>query len=305
MTAGYKAEAEHEYQKASRRAFWNKLLTQMEGEESELLDFNEISQELSLRTSVYRGHQEVPIGQIVGSIGRYQDFTGEFLPVSKELKGRWESVAQGYLNPVSRGVPPVELYKVGSSYFVKDGNHRVSVANQLDIPLIEAYVWEYPEAVAGLDPDVDINTLLLEHEHRGFLAQTSLDELRSDHAIRLTAPGGYTDLLRQIANYQQILSQIDQEEVTYAYTVTAWYDMLYETATQIIALEGLLEQFPDRTPADFYVWMTRHYRTLREQHEPTRKIEEVARELPDLQRGNRFHAAWVSCVGFLRRRLVR
>jgi hypothetical protein len=39
-------------------------------------------------------------------------------------------------------LPPVELYKLGDAYFVKDGNHRVSVARAHGQAFIEAYVTE-------------------------------------------------------------------------------------------------------------------------------------------------------------------
>ncbi|ABG05598.1 hypothetical protein Rxyl_2681 [Rubrobacter xylanophilus DSM 9941] len=39
-------------------------------------------------------------------------------------------------------LPPVELYELAGSYFVRDGNHRVSVARFHGLPLIEADVTE-------------------------------------------------------------------------------------------------------------------------------------------------------------------
>jgi hypothetical protein len=38
------------------------------------------------------------------------------------------------------GVPPIEVFQVGSVYFVSDGNHRVSVARASGFTEIEAYV---------------------------------------------------------------------------------------------------------------------------------------------------------------------
>jgi hypothetical protein len=40
-------------------------------------------------------------------------------------------------------LPPVELYKVGDAYFVKDGNHRISVARQHGLRYIDAVVTEF------------------------------------------------------------------------------------------------------------------------------------------------------------------
>ena len=37
-------------------------------------------------------------------------------------------------------LPAVELVKVGESYFVRDGNHRISVAYSLGQEIIDAHV---------------------------------------------------------------------------------------------------------------------------------------------------------------------
>ena len=48
---------------------------------------------------------------------------------------------------------PVRLYKLGGSYYVEDGNHRVSVARYQGVKWIEAEVTEfYPRLFADLEP---------------------------------------------------------------------------------------------------------------------------------------------------------
>ena len=47
------------------------------------------------------------------------------------------------------GYLPIELYKIGEVYFVRDGNHRVSVARANGLTHIEAYVTE-------IETDVDL-----------------------------------------------------------------------------------------------------------------------------------------------------
>jgi len=193
-------------------------------------------------------------------------------------------VASLYLDPTGGGPPPVDLYKVGDSYFVKDGNHRVSVANQLGLEEIEAYVWEYPEPINGQGADLSIDDLLLEAERQDFLAETHLDELRPNHSIRLTEPGGYLELLGQIARYQEVLSQIDGEPVAYAEAVKAWYDMIYETSIQIIEQAGVLKLFPERTPADFFVWTLHTQANLQERYGRRERLADIVHKIPDQQR---------------------
>ncbi len=305
MGSVYSLEARNEFEQATRKAFWSRFLARLQGQQPpELLDFNEISQHLGLRTAVYRGVQTIPLNKIVGSVGRYKDFTGAFLPVNTDMRERWQRVAVLFLDPTSGGAPPIEVYKVGDAYFVKDGNHRVSVANQLNMGTIEAYVWEFPAPVAGVDPEADIDTLLLEAERKEFLERTQLDRLRPGHDIRLTAPGGYLDMLQQIAAYQAALSKIDGVPVPYEEAVTAWYDMIYETVVQFIKQEGILKLFPDRTPADFFVWTMQHQRELQERYGRRMAVREVARQVSDELRPGMLGRLWQAGRSLLRRILA-
>ncbi len=89
--------------------------------------------------------QAVPVGKIVGSEGRYADFDDEFLPLNGRSEERWTSVYAA----LRRGeeLPPVSLLKVGDVYFVRDGNHRVSVARWLGVEALDAEVVEVRAAV--------------------------------------------------------------------------------------------------------------------------------------------------------------
>jgi hypothetical protein len=106
-----------------------------------LLAFFEAQQNLTPRARVYRGIRQVPVDEIRGSVNRRQDFDGNFNPIGEHVRERWQKI---YL-ALSAGqvLPPLQLYKLGSDYFVVDGHHRVSVARQLGIQYLEAEVVEY------------------------------------------------------------------------------------------------------------------------------------------------------------------
>jgi hypothetical protein len=249
-------DAQAQWNRARRAAFWARLQAQWAGKEAALLNFNEVSRRLKLHNTIYRGAQSIPLDRIVGSMGRYNDFTRTFLPVQGSLGERWRGVAEASLDPHRSGLPPIEAYQVGTWYFVKDGNHRCSVARQLGMNTVEAYVWEYTDALPSTCcSEDDIETLLLVAERQEFFEQTRLNDLRPGHAIQVSEPGGYTDMLDQIVKYQGVLGQIDEVEMAYAEAVTAWYDMLYEPSVQLIGEAGILESFPNRTAADLFIWM--------------------------------------------------
>lgn len=133
------------FQEARRRAFWQEMIGHLRGKPVELLSFDDIRARLRLRDEHYCGLQDVPLDKIVGSVGRYRDFTNSFLPRSHDMEARWSRVYAAIQS--MEGVPPIELYKVGEVYFVRDGNHRVSVAHQLGYKTIQAQVTELPTSV--------------------------------------------------------------------------------------------------------------------------------------------------------------
>lgn len=76
------------------------------------------------------GSKDVKISRIVGSVSRNQDFDNLFLPLKGDLRYRWRKVYKEFQSSdiLGREIVPITLYKIDDSYFVEDGNHRVSVA---------------------------------------------------------------------------------------------------------------------------------------------------------------------------------
>ncbi len=293
-------QAEKSWERARRKAMWAELRANLEGKKINLLDFNEVSQRLKLKNAAYRGMQIIPVDKIIGSVGRYNDFTSAFLPMSNTLRERWQRIAQLSLDLDRPHLPPIATFKVGDWYFVKDGNHRVSVAREIGAASIDSEVYEFTGSLLEQAPHAEIETLLIEAERQQFLEQTCLDELRPRHTIRLSAPGGYTEMLCQIDHYQEVLSEIDGEAMCYAEAVTAWYDMIYETSVQIIERANVLNMFPNRSAADFFVWCTNHHRELQERYGKPLLIVDAVNDLK-----LRHPVAWVRRVLYALRRRVR
>ena len=74
----------------------------------------------------------------MGSVGRCSEFDAAFLPLSRRTRERWERIDRGFRRGVE--LPPVSLYEVDGSYFVLDGNHRVSVARYHGVEWLDAEV---------------------------------------------------------------------------------------------------------------------------------------------------------------------
>jgi len=80
----------------------------------------------------------IPIRQIKGSLGRTEDFDASFNPLQERSRSRWVSILTAIRSHIP--LPPVELVRVGDSYYVQDGHHRISVARSLDQEAIEACI---------------------------------------------------------------------------------------------------------------------------------------------------------------------
>jgi hypothetical protein len=264
------------WERARRAAFVQDVLATFTQHPSALLPFEEVRQKLQLSNTRYLGLQNVPLDHIVGSVDRYQDFTRAFFPRLDHLQDRWRRIDR--LMTSGRGIPPIELYKVGQVYFVRDGNHRVSVARHHNMPTIEAHVWEYKTHVP-LEPDTDIDELLCKTAHAAFLERTDIDRLCPDLHIKLTQPDGYAALLCEIEAFQQVLSRIDEREMPFDEAVMLWGEMRYTPIVEIIRQRHVLQEFPGRSEADLYLWLCRNQKELEARYQGLVLMEAAADDL--------------------------
>jgi hypothetical protein len=124
--------------KASLRRWRERL--RRDSAHDRLLSFEEAKGALVRWSQAYRGMRTVEVEKITGSVGRYRDFDESFLPLKRSMGERWGRIDRAYHRGVE--LPAVSLYKIGEAYFVRDGNHRVSVARYHGVVAIDAEVVE-------------------------------------------------------------------------------------------------------------------------------------------------------------------
>ncbi len=272
--------AHNEFERARRLAEIERLGAWLRGRDARLLPFDTIRRNLRQQSPLYRGIHQVPLDHIVGSVGRYGEMTRAFLPLNDSLKDRWVKVAE---LAQTEGWLPIELYKVGNAYFVRDGNHRVSAARQLKFPSIEAHVWEYPDDIVINSSD-SLDEVLNRFRERAFLEKTGLQLHRPDYDIHFTASGRYQELQAQIEELRQKLELIDERAVSFEEAAEVWYEIVYLPAVQIIRESGLPESFPGRTEADLFAWMSLHRDYLSERYGDFDNLPSLARALVETYR---------------------
>ena len=135
-------QVNRDFTHARRRALLRRMKARLRKDlaSNRLLSFDEVKGSLGAFNQVYLGVRVVPVEKIVGSVNRYRDFDRAFLPARANLEARWKHIDRAYHR--AEELPSVSLYKVGESYFVVDGNHRVSVARYQGIEMIDAEVIE-------------------------------------------------------------------------------------------------------------------------------------------------------------------
>ncbi|HRZ90992.1 MAG TPA: transcriptional regulator, partial [Spirochaetia bacterium] len=130
--------AEDDFSRARTREFLTRVQGFLDPSRSRLLSLEEVRSVLRPEGETYLGMQAVPLDRIVGSEGRYRDFNRHFLPRFDHLRPRWVRVDVAHYKDVI--LPPIRLYEIGGLYFVRDGNHRVSVARMQRSVCIDAEV---------------------------------------------------------------------------------------------------------------------------------------------------------------------
>ena len=251
-----------DFRSARQRASIQEVIARITGRSNQLLSYDDVAQKLHLRGRTDRGIKSIPLDAIVGSVGRYTDFTRTFLPRNDYDRERWARVKTAMDSSV--GLPAIEVYKVGDVYFVLDGNHRVSIARQEGYKTIEANVIEFRTDVS-LTPETNLDDLIVKSEYIDFLEKTGIADARPNVDLNVTIPGQYEKLMDQI----DICSCIDEDEKNQTPTLQDaaldWYDNIYIPLAEAIRDRELLQWFPKRTITDLYIWISENRDALQKE----------------------------------------
>ncbi len=255
-------KAINDFQSARQKAGIQEVLARVTGKSSQLLSYDEVAKKLKLQIRTERGLHNIPLDAIVGSVGRYTEFTRTFLPRHSEDQQRWAGVKLAMEK--GEGLPPIEVYKVGDVYFVVDGNHRVSIARQEGFDSVEARVIEFQTEVK-LTPDIQPDDLIVKAEHADFLNKTRIHETRPNVDLNVTSCCQYDKLMEQIHVSQYILQEEGNKDASLQDAAAYWYDTMYIPLAEAIRDRGLLRWFPNRTITDLYIWISENRAALEEE----------------------------------------
>lgn len=247
--------AANDFKKARGRASLEKLMSRITGRSTELLSYEDVRQAARASGVLSQTLVDVPLDSIVGSVNRYKDFTRTFLPRQDNVEERWISIYKASSDV--KGLPPIDLYRIGDVYFVQDGHHRVSVARQMGFESIQAYVTEIRSNVPidlGIQPD----ELILKAEFADFLQRTEVNVLFPEIDFTVTRTGQYQKLREHMAAHRYYMGLDYEREITNEEATTSWVNGVYLPVVGVIRELGILHNFPDRTETDLYLWISKH-----------------------------------------------
>jgi hypothetical protein len=263
---GISSLASNDFSKARGRAALTKILHLMNAERDKLLSFYDVKEMLKPKNQVYIGTQTVPIKLIIGSEGRYHDFNRYFLPRAEHLRYRWMRVDEAHLRDII--LPSIQLYEIGGVYFVRDGNHRVSVAKMQKVEFIDAEVISLASEIKiqpGMTTD-QLREAIISYEKNVFYEKTQFGLLTGDISLDFSTPGRYDEIYNHILGHKYYLNETVEEEIPFSEALVSWHRNVYSPAVSIIREQWLLTQFPGRTEGDLYVWIVKHWDFLKKKY---------------------------------------
>lgn len=232
-------------------------------EKHRLIDFSSVEKNLEHTHQRSRGIEAIPINKIVGSLGRYHDFTEGFLPQNERVSAKYESVKQAMMN--GKDLPPIKVYQIFDSYFVIDGHHRVTVAKkEMQAAAIDAEVIEIHFDLA-LSPTkkYTYNTeqakmFLIRLEEDAFERNTFLKNSILVYPMKVTDLTSFGKLYEEIQEFRRNYNNGELAKKAIIHASYLWYEKRFLPTIRIILEEKILEQFPARTYTDLYLWIQQH-----------------------------------------------
>jgi len=224
--------------------------------EAELLELEDVEERLKPLGRYYVGVRAIPLSHVVGTEGRTGAFTRDFAPRHEFSRDRLRSLADAFPDG---GYPPIVAVKLGGTYFVIDGHHRVALARRRGAEHIDAEITEFVTRVP-LPPGADMLEVVLRQLERVFLEESGLAEAREGMRFDASRPAVYLELLENIQVHGFHLMR-DRDRLLAKREIAAdWYDRIYAPAIRAIRRDRLGKDYRDAPDTDLFLMLHRRRR---------------------------------------------
>jgi hypothetical protein len=221
-----------------------------------LLELDEVERRLKPFGRRYVGVREIPLDALVGTDSRAGSFTRDFRPLHAFSRDRLRSLEAAFADG---GFPPIVAVKLGETYFVIDGHHRVVLARRGGAETIEADVTELIARVP-LPAGADMLEVVLRELERIFLEDSGLAEARPAVRVAVSRPAHYLELLENIQVHGYHMMRERGQVVENAEIAANWYDAIWTPTVDATDSLRLGRVYRDAPPGDLFLILHRHRR---------------------------------------------
>jgi hypothetical protein len=198
------------------------------------------------------GRRDVPVDEIIGSVGRVVDFDGCFRPRGKVLR---KAIADRAANPALIDMP-ISLIQVDHAYFVEDGHKRLSMAIVAGRRFIEADVDRF-QTDLHLAPGTTMASVRATAQERRFRRVTGLDTAVPRCRFALSDPDGYLELQESVKAHTLDYSRSIGRLVSPEEGARHWYDTVFRPILDILEANDALRLLETMTEGDRFLLFRR------------------------------------------------
>jgi hypothetical protein len=284
----YAAQTDDDFTRARNKALFNEIQHFMSPDEATLISFTDIKSLLKPKDEVYIGMKTIPVDKIVGSEGRYKDFDNQFFPKSNFLKDRWEHVDEAALQSIT--LPPIKVYELAGLYFVRDGNHRVSVAKMRGTEFIDAEVVSLQSEIKLKPTDTLAGMVrqIILYEKRVFYTETNFGDITDFWGLDFSTAGQYDVVYNHILTHKYYMNLKQTVEISMDTAVVSWFTTVYSPIIDVIRKDHIMRYFRHRTESDLYVWIIKYWDELKKKFGNDFKLNDAVTSFKRKQRPDIF-----------------
>jgi hypothetical protein len=224
--------------------------------EADLLDLDDVERRLRPFARRYLGVRAIPLEHVVGTDSRVGAFTRRFEPRHRFSRDRLRSLDSAFPDA---GFPPIVAVKLGDTYFVIDGHHRVALARKHGGETIDADITELVARVP-LPAGADMIEVVLRELERIFLEESGLAEARNGVRLSASRPAVYLELLENLQVHGYHLMREQDRVLGHAEIAADWYDRIYSPVFEAIDRDRLGKEYRDAPDADLFLLLHRRRR---------------------------------------------
>ena len=259
-------QTDEDFNKARNKALFNELQHLLTPEEAMLISLNDVKNLIKPNAETYIGMKTIPVEKIIGSEGRYRDFDNKFFPKNSHLRNRWELIDAAAINHVD--LPPIKVYDIGGLYFVRDGNHRVSVSKARGVEFIDAEVIAIQSEIKLRDQKNinDVIRQIINYEKGEFYSETNFGDITDYWCLDFTKPGQYDLIYNHILTHKYYINQNQEEEISLEDGILSWFKKVYLPIVHYLEEKKVMRHFKKNTISDLYVYIIKYWDQLKNKY---------------------------------------